>query len=212
MKNKIILGVVTLLILIFGVGKFVLYKKTLSMTEPTTSTNIGGLEQATATFKDDTNNGTTFSKNREVEVQHIKIPKESFEGGVKDLELSVGDTYGNFTISKIIDRKGHGPNVVEFTGEEIVKGSLGFSGIGAFFLGIDDTEKVPQIFEGIYDHPVIVNTFVANDPIEMPPHDFVFEPDKTFKPVEVKITHLRLIIPTIDAFGSVDINVLRFAD
>ena len=151
------------------------------------------------------------------EVPTIIVPKEKLEGAIADLKLSVGDVYGKFTIVKIIDRETGGPDVVMFSGEETIRGALGYSGFGAIFFQIDKEEvlKMPQILKGIYAEPNLPTMFVLNEP---PTHfsrndfHFIDEANSDPRTANVRISNLSMVIPPIDAFGSFNEAGVEFVE
>lgn len=180
------------------------------------SLKIGNLKNDTLEkHTTSTNNSIDEDQQRPaLEVQQILIPKNAFEGGVQDLKLSVGTVYGNFTISNILDES-RSPDVIKFSGEETLTGTLQYSSFPALVFTPDTGEetKLPQIFKDIYDHSVITNSLVINEPSAVSPKDFVFDEGNS-KPrhVEVRITNIRMIAPPIDGFGSADIISVKYLE
>lgn len=158
---------------------------------------------------------------QDTDVQKIIIKKEWFDpDGVakKDLELAVGDVYGKFTISRIIDTP-RGPNWIYFSGEETIKGSLQLSGAtGGIYFKADDGEvyKLPQIFKDLYDHSWYIDGIEVeiSGLSTISRNDFLRNEAARSKiiQVEIKISHLMLTAPVGEfSYGSataIDVKVL----
>jgi hypothetical protein len=163
------------------------------------------------------NQDTFVVTNQQTEVQTIRIPKEKIEGVTADVELLVGDTYGKFTITKIIDRKqGLGPDVVEFSGEDTLEGSLAYSAFGAIIFKVeeDDAIKIPQIYHSAYGKPLFIDFLMVNEPADFTREDFIFDENgnSNSRAAKVRIKNLTMLLPPIDAFGSFDTAEVEFID
>lgn len=194
-NQKIVWGIVIVLALIVG-GWAVWY---------------GSQSQSSAL--DNQPDGAVVPNQQTQEAQEIVVPKESFEGGKQDLKLTVGDTYGKFTITKIFQRVGSETFIVQMGGEETVRGRMGFSSIGLHYLTVDSSEanKLPQIYKNIFNNPVVINALAVNASGNTEPN-LNFIPDADPRPVEVIIKNLELTVPPTTVFGSVDVVEVKFLD
>ena len=141
---------------------------------------------------------------KQTEVQSLLISKDKIAGATADVNVSVGDKFGKFTVSKILDRNVGGPDAVEFSGEETINGSVGYSSIGAFYLQAKaaDAAKLPRLGSAVGD----VMLLISEPPTQFSREDFTFDEggNSNVRPAKVRIKNLNLMFPSSVAAGSFD--------
>ena len=156
---------------------------------------------------------------REHEVRSMLVSKDTPESTMENnVRIAVGDTFGDFTVSKI--RLGfHNINTVEFSGEITLKGTLMYeTAFGAgLILNVKGNEfsKLPRVYRWENSRPEDINvaTIGINWPSVISKDDFVFSDGKLYSepiPAEVLITNIRMSVPPLDpVFGSAELKEVK---